>query len=175
MAFGKLIRYLGKTGWKHERKQKFVSEIGGRRCLAQIDMQSFVWGQKYLHKNKHNISKYIHSMPCYFVSNGLEMQMPNETFDLLWNSVPNAELTDSETSSSFGEGGKVATSQKVMDGKSRTTDTTTTNPKTTITTKIYYQEKTKRRCVCDVCGSTVSCKSNLAKHRRTKKCQKFLV
>ena len=41
--------------------------------------------------------------------------------------------------------------------------------------KKYYQEKTKRRCVCDVCGSDVSCKSNLAKHKRTKKCQRFLV
>ena len=38
------------------------------------------------------------------------MQMPNETFDLLWNNCPNAELTDSETSSSFGEGDKVTSS-----------------------------------------------------------------
>ena len=37
--------------------------------------------------------------PSYFVSNGCKMQMPNETwtFDLLCNSFPNEELTDSET------------------------------------------------------------------------------
>ena len=35
------------------------------------------------------------------------MQMPSETFDLLWNSLLNAELTDSGTSSSFGEGDKL--------------------------------------------------------------------
>ena len=49
-------------------------------------------------------------MPCYFVSNGLEIQMPNETFELLWNSFPNAELTESETSSSCGKGDKAASS-----------------------------------------------------------------
>ena len=50
--------------------------------------------------------KHIRSVPCFFASNGLEMQMSSETFDLLWNSPLNAELTDSETSSSFGEGDK---------------------------------------------------------------------
>ena len=49
-------------------------------------------------------------MPCHFASNGLEMQVPNETFDLLWTSFPNAELIDSETSSSFGAGDKVTSS-----------------------------------------------------------------
>ena len=38
-----------------------------------------------------------------------------------------------------------------------------------------YQEKTKQPCVCDICGSDLSCKSNLAKHKKTKKCQRFLV
>ena len=39
-------------------------------------------------------------MPCYFVSNGVEMSMTHETFDFIWNSFRNKELTDSETSSS---------------------------------------------------------------------------
>ena len=38
-------------------------------------------------------------MPCYFVSNGVEMSMTDETFDFIWNGFGNKELTDSETSS----------------------------------------------------------------------------
>ena len=39
-------------------------------------------------------------MPCYFVSNGVEIPMTNQTFDFIWNGFGNKELTDSETSSS---------------------------------------------------------------------------
>ena len=39
-------------------------------------------------------------MPCYFVSNGVEMSITNQTFDFIWNGFGNRELTDSETSSS---------------------------------------------------------------------------
>ena len=45
-------------------------------------------------------------MPCYFVSNGVEMSMTNQTFDFIWNGFRNKELTDSEMSSSSEEGGK---------------------------------------------------------------------
>ena len=45
-------------------------------------------------------------MPCYFVSNGVEMSMTDETFDFIWNSFGNRELTDSETSSLSEEGDK---------------------------------------------------------------------
>ena len=89
-------------------------------------------------------------MPRYFLNEGLEMQMPNETFDLLWNNCLNAELTDSETSSSFGEGDKVTSSvekknkQKVLDGESRTTDTTTTSRTTTITSRSITKRRRNR-------------------------------
>jgi hypothetical protein len=33
----------------------------------------------------------------------------------------------------------------------------------------YYQEKMKQPCVCDICGSDISCKSNLAKWQSTRK------
>ena len=76
------------------------------------------------------------------------MQMPNETFDLLWNNCPNAELTDSETSSSFGEGDKVTSSvekkKKVLDGESRTTDTKTTSRTTTITSRSITKRRRNR-------------------------------
>ena len=45
-------------------------------------------------------------MPCYFVSNRIEMSMTNQTFDVMWNGFGNKELTDSETSSSSEEGDK---------------------------------------------------------------------
>ena len=42
-------------------------------------------------------------MRCYFVSNGVEIPMTNETFAFIWNGFGNKELNDSETSSSFEE------------------------------------------------------------------------
>ena len=39
-------------------------------------------------------------MPCYFVSNGIEIPMTNETFHFIWNGFGKKELIDSETSSS---------------------------------------------------------------------------
>jgi hypothetical protein len=38
-------------------------------------------------------------MPCYFVINGVEIPMTNETFGFIWNGFGNKELIDSETSS----------------------------------------------------------------------------
>ena len=49
-------------------------------------------------------------MPCYFVSNGVEMSMTDETFDFIWNSFRNKELTDSDTSSSSKENYKAMSS-----------------------------------------------------------------
>ena len=117
-------------------------------------------------------------MPCYFVSSGVEIPMTNEAFDFISNNFGNKELTDSETSSSSEEG---ATKQvhllimltPMLNGESRRTDTTTENRTTKNISKRYYQEKTKQPCVCDICGSAMSCKSNLAKHKKTKKCQRF--
>ena len=68
--------------------------------------------------------------PSYFVSNGCEMQMPNETwtFDLVWNSFPNEELTDSETYVFFFGGGWcsnfIGRKLQMQNAGSRTTDTT---------------------------------------------------
>ena len=116
-------------------------------------------------------------MPCYFVSNGVEMSMTNHTFDIIWNGFGNKELTDSETPSSSKEGDKTgllvekarnAEWRKQDDGYYNKTERRKVFPK-------MDQEKTKQPCVCDICGSAMSCKSNLAKHKITKKCQRFLV
>ena len=117
-------------------------------------------------------------MPCYFVSNGVEIPMTNETFEFIWNSFGNKELTDSETSSSSEENYKAIPSvQKPTKPQWRLQDDGYYNRKPNDETYFqrYYQEKTKRPCVCDICGSAMSCKSNLAKHKETKKCQRFLV
>ena len=117
-------------------------------------------------------------MPCYFVSSGVEIPMANETFDLIWNSLGNKELNDSETSSSSEENYKANSSiQKPTKPQWRKQDDGYYNRKPNDETyfRKYYQEKTKQPFVCDICSSAMSCKSNVAKHKKTKKCQRFLV
>ena len=117
-------------------------------------------------------------MPCYFVSSGVEIPMTHETFAGIWNSFRNKELTDSEMSSSSEEGGKTGSfGEKARSAEWRKQDDGYYNKKPNDETYFqrYYQEKTKQPCVCDICGSAMSCKSNLAKHKKTKKCQRFLV
>ena len=123
------------------------------------------------------IIKYIRSMPCYFVSNGIEMAMTDETFDFIWNGFGNRELTDSETSSSEESYKANSSVNKNTNAEWRKQDDGYYNRKPNDETYFqrYYQEKTKQPCVCDICGSAMSCKSNLAKHKKTKKCQRFLV
>ena len=124
------------------------------------------------------ITNYIHNMPCYFVSSGVEIPMTNETFDVIWNGFGNKELTDSETSSSSEEGDKTGSLvEKARNAEWRKQDNGYYNKKPNDEKYFqrYYQEKTKQPCVCDICGSAMSCKSNLAKHKKTKKCQRCLV
>ena len=83
-------------------------------------------------------------MPCYFVSSGIEIPMTNQTFDFIWNGFGNKELTDSETSSSSEEGIKQVRLLKrleMLNGESRTTDTTTENR----TPKRISKDITKRK------------------------------
>ena len=117
-------------------------------------------------------------MPCYFVSSGVELPMTNETFDFVWNGFGNKELIDSETSSSSEEGDKTGSLvEKARSAEWRKQDDVYYNRKPNDETyfQTYYQEKTKQPCVCDICGCAMSCKPNLAKHKKTKKCQRFLV
>ena len=69
-------------------------------------------------------------MPCYFVSNGVEIPMTNETFDVICNGFGNKELTDSETFLRLKKVVKHVHLVKILEvqsGESRTTDTTTEN------------------------------------------------
>ena len=117
-------------------------------------------------------------MPCYFVSNGVEMSMTSQTFDFIWNGFGNKELTDSETSASSEEGDKTGSfGEKARNAEWRKQDDGYYNrkPNDEKYFQRYYQEKAKQPCVCDICGCAMSCKSNLAKHKKIKKCQRCLV
>ena len=116
-------------------------------------------------------------MPCYFVNNGIEMSMTNQTFDVIWNGFGDKELTDSETSPSSEEGDRTGwLVEKARSAEWRKQDDGYYNrkPNDEKYFQRYYQERTQQPCVCDICGSAMSCKSNLAKHKKTKKCQRFL-
>ena len=116
-------------------------------------------------------------MPCYFVSSGVEIPMTNQTFDFIWNGFGNKELIDSETSSSEESYKANSSVNKDTNAEWRKQEDGYYNrkPNDKKYFQRYYQEKTKQPCVCDICGSDLSCKSNLAKHKKTKKCQRFLV
>lgn len=107
-------------------------------------------------------------MPSYFVNNGLKQEIDDDLFDLLWNSIDRVEQTDSETSS---------TTTPKRNSEWRKQDNGYYNTKTNDEEyfKKYYQNKTKHPCVCDVCGTHITCKSNLSKHKKTKKCRNYLI
>ena len=106
------------------------------------------------------------------------MSITNQTLDFIWNSFGNKEPTDSEMSclseesdkrGSFVDNAKNAEWRKQEDGYYNR------KPNDKKYFQRYYQEKTKQPCVCDICGSDLSCQSNLEKHKKTKECQRFLV
>ena len=87
-------------------------------------------------------------MPCYFVSNGVEMSMSNQTFDFIWNGFGNKELIDSETSPSSEEGDKrglFVDNSKNVEWRKQTTDTTTENRTTKRISKDIIKTKRNNR------------------------------
>ena len=109
-------------------------------------------------------------MSSYFVNNGLKQEIDDDLFDLLWNSIDRPEQTDTETSTASSTPIKRNSEwRKQEDGYYNS------KPNDEEYFKTYYQCKTKQPCVCDVCGTNITCKSNLSKHKKTKKCQKFLI
>ena len=103
--------------------------------------------------------------------------MTNETFDFIWNGFGSKELTDSETVSSSEESYEAISSvQKATKPQWRKQDDGHYNrkPNDEKHLKKYYQDKTKQPCVCDKCGSAMSCRSNLAKHKKNQNVPKVL-
>ena len=107
-------------------------------------------------------------MPCYFVSSGVEIPMTNQTFDLIWSGFGNRDLIDSETSASEGSYKANSSANNNTNAEWRKQDDGYYNrkPNDEKYFQRYYQEKTKQPCVCDICGSDLSCKSNLASTRK---------
>ena len=114
------------------------------------------------------IVNYICSMPCYFASSGIEIPMTNQTFDFIWNGFGSKELTDRERSSSeesYKANSSVNKNTNADWGK-QDDGYYNRKPNDEKYFQRYYQEKTKQPCVCDICGSAMNCKSNLASTRK---------
>ena len=118
-------------------------------------------------------------MPCYFVSSGVEIPMTNETFDFIWNGFGNKELNDSETSSSPEENYKADSSvQKPTKPQWRKQDDGYYNrkPKTKRISKDITKRKRDNRVYAIYAAVPwAASQTNLAKHKKTKKCQRFFV
>ena len=98
-------------------------------------------------------------MPCYFVSSGVGIPMPNQTFDLIWNGFGNKELTDSDTCSSeqsYKPNSSVDKNTNAEWGKQKD-GYYNRKPKEETYFQKYYQKKTKQPCVCDISKSGLSC------------------
>ena len=115
-------------------------------CMRGYKHKLILYNINILKQILRYIIKYIRSMPCYFLSNGIEMAMTDETFGFIWNGFGNKELTDSETSSlseesdkkgSFVENAKRAEWRKQDDGYDNK------KPNDEKFFQRYYQEKTK--------------------------------
>ena len=94
----------------------------------------------------------------------------------LFGTVLETELTDSETSSSE-ESYKTNSSvnkNSNAEWRKQSNGFYTSKPCDENYFKKYYQDKTKTKCVCNICGTELSCKSNMAKHKKTKKCQTYI-
>ena len=104
-------------------------------------------------------------MPTYFVNQGMTQEVSEDFFDMLWDSI------DDGSSQSTDE-------DKPTENKNwrrQSNGFYNNKPCDENYFKKYYQDKTKTKCLCDVCGTELSCKSNLAKHKKSKKCQKHLI
>ena len=104
-------------------------------------------------------------MPSYFVDNGVKMALTNDEFDMLWNSIGNDEFISSETSDISSE---EEPKRKSAEWRKEDNGYYNRKPNDDNYFKTYCKEKTHHSCVCDICGSQLSCKSNLAKHKKSK-------
>ena len=116
-------------------------------------------------------------MPSYLVNSGIKMPMSDDLYDLLWNSLGNIDITDTETSSLTEEVEATTPVEKPMNSDWRKQDDGYYNKKPNDKDyfKKYYKTKTKNPCNCDICGALISCRSNLSKHKKTKKCKSSIV
>ena len=104
-------------------------------------------------------------MPTYFVNQGMTQEVSEDFFDMLWDSIddgcsPSTDEDKPAENKNWRRQSNGFYNNKLCDENYF---------------KKYYQDKTKIKCVCDVCGTELSCKSNLAKHKKTKKCRKNVI
>ena len=117
-------------------------------------------------------------MPSYFFNHGIRQEISDDFFDLLWDSIDKTDddfisTTDeekqfSQCESSFGQCPKP---NEKTNWRKQSNGFYNNKHCDENYFKKYYPDKTKSKCVCNVCGTELSCKSNLAKHKKTKKCR----
>ena len=103
-------------------------------------------------------------MPSYLFNNGIRQAISDDFFDMLWDSL---DKTDDDLISTTDEEKPNANTN----WRKQPNGFYNSKPCDENYFKKYYQDKTKTKCVCNICGTELSCKSNLAKHKKTKKCR----
>ena len=106
-------------------------------------------------------------MPSYFVNNGIKQEIDDDLFDLMSSMLKGEQeqITSSEEEEDKHTKGQWRRQANGYYNK---------KPNDEDYFKKYYQGKTKSSCICDVCGYNLSCKSNLSKHKKTKRCMSYL-
>lgn len=104
-------------------------------------------------------------MPTYFVNQRMTQEISENLFDMLWDSM------DDGFSSTTNEDKPTENTN----WRRQNNGIYNNKPCDENYFKKYYQDKTKSKCVCDICRTELSCKSNLAKHKKTKKCKSNLL
>ena len=107
-------------------------------------------------------------MPSYFVNNGIKQEIDDDLFDLMSSMLKGEQ--EQITSSEEEEEEKHTKGQ----WRRQANGYYNKKPNDEDYFKKYYKGKTKSSCICDVCGYNLSCKSNLSKHKKTKRCMSYL-
>ena len=97
-------------------------------------------------------------MPCYMFVNGMKQEMDEDIFDQMVEELHQVELSNPPIPETINRHRPDGTYDK------RPLDPNYFNK--------YYKNNLKKPYQCPDCGRTISSKSNLAKHRNTKICQK---
>ena len=103
-------------------------------------------------------------MPSHLFNHGIRQEISDDFFDLLWGSI---DKTDDDFISTTDEDKPI----KKTNWRKQSNGFYNNKPCDENYFTNYYQDKTKSKCVRNVCGTELSCKSNLAKHKKTKKCR----
>ena len=104
-------------------------------------------------------------MPTYFVNQRMTQEIRENLYEMLWDSMDDGFSSTTNEDKPTENTNWRRQSNGIYNNK----------PCDENYFKKYYQDKTKSKCICDICRTELSCKSNLAKHKKTKKCKSNLL